>query len=365
MFTAYNIIERVGGGSYGNVYLARHKATGIKVAIKVLNLKQQHVAETYKWEIHSMRQINRGTNKNCLRLIHCINDVADKKIGLVMEYMPYDLNTFLVRAAHDTRTSSDVRENIVFDLSEQLLSGLAFIHSAGFVHRDLKPDNILVDHDLTLKIGDFGMTKHVRQLKKEGFSLSYTYCYRPPEVWFGDEDSGIPGDIWCAGVILLEIALSYMPLEQRKLEFKELFIDIPGKEVPGEISAYCKLFYTDTSKSEYYSLIEVMQMLGTPASKTWPKMRKHRYSDRYLAVLFDKAEKYPELVRHDRLTLYVMRRKDDPLYDVLRLVESCLVYNPDVRISASAAHMALRRSRRKPAPIFGSARDHCPESHLR
>ena len=87
-----------------------------------------------------------------------------------------------------------------------MLAGLHYLHSNFFIHRDLKPDNLMFASDGTLKFIDFGIAK------KFGDEVPYSknvmaLCYRPPEILFGSTYYGPSADIWSAGCILGEMLL--------------------------------------------------------------------------------------------------------------------------------------------------------------
>ena len=92
------------------------------------------------------------------------------------------------------------------NLAYQMLAGLHHLHSNFILHRDLKPDNLMLATDGTLKFIDFGMARSYGQ--EVPFSQNQiTLVYRPPEIFFGAKYYGASADIWSAGCIMAELLI--------------------------------------------------------------------------------------------------------------------------------------------------------------
>ena len=92
------------------------------------------------------------------------------------------------------------------NLAYQMLAGIHYLHSNFILHRDLKPDNLMLASDGTLKIIDFGMARSYGQ--EMPFSqFQITFVYRPPEIFFGASYYGPSADIWSAGCIMAEMLI--------------------------------------------------------------------------------------------------------------------------------------------------------------
>jgi serine/threonine protein kinase len=95
-------------------------------------------------------------------------------------------------------------ENIVKSLMYQFLSGLAEIHRFNVIHRDLKPQNLLISRKGVLKVADFGFARFIASPGREMTTGVVTEWYRPPEIFFGAQYYSYSIDIWSAGCIFAE-----------------------------------------------------------------------------------------------------------------------------------------------------------------
>jgi serine/threonine protein kinase len=88
----------------------------------------------------------------------------------------------------------------------QIAKGLLFLHSGNVLHRDMKPSNVLVNQDCSVKVADYGISKVIKT-KERMLMTDYvaTRWYRPPEVLLGSPIYGKPVDIWGLGCILVEL----------------------------------------------------------------------------------------------------------------------------------------------------------------
>lgn len=125
---------------------------------------------------------------------------GDKKLNLIFEYCDCDLKKYL---EHNTLNELHVKE-IVY----QLLLALEFCHANRVIHRDLKPQNILIDsrEKLNIKLADFGLARTYYYPVKEYTHEIITLWYRAPEVLLGTEIYYPTVDIWSVGCIFYEIA---------------------------------------------------------------------------------------------------------------------------------------------------------------
>ncbi|KAJ3024424.1 UNVERIFIED_CONTAM: cyclin-dependent kinase 5 [Siphonaria sp. JEL0065] len=276
----YQKIEKLGEGTYGIVYKAQNRETDDIVALKRIRLENEDegVPCTAIREISLLKELK---HPNIVKLYDVIH--TEKKLTLVFEFLDSDLKKFMDSYGGDL----DVPTNK--HLMYQLLKGIAFCHEHRVLHRDLKPQNLLINKRLELKLADFGLARAfgipVRSYSHEVVTL----WYRAPDVLMGSRQYSTSIDIWSAGCIMAEMASG-----------RALF---PGQSVRDQ-------------------LLKIFKLMGTPNESTWPKITElpEYKSDFPIYEKGNIAEMVPKL--------------DAQGVDLLcKLLE----YVPEKRISAEAA----------------------------
>ena len=233
----YEIITRLGGGSFADVFKALEKSTGEYVAIKVLKKKYSKWEDCLELrECRSLQKLQEdhlshqpGT-KHIIKLKQIIFIKESGTLNLIFEYMEKDLFELM-----KSRSSKKMSESQIRNIAYQTLLGLSFMHKYGFFHRDMKPENLLVIGD-TVKIADFGLAREIRSIPPYTEYVSTRY-YRAPECILKSTNYNSPVDIWALGCIIAEMYLHPQPL----------FFGNNEKEV----------------------LFKICSVLGTPTHSTW------------------------------------------------------------------------------------------------
>jgi cyclin-dependent kinase 12/13 len=204
----YDIIEPIGGGTYGDVFKARAKADGPNaeiVALKRLKMDEKTEGEgmpiTAIREIHILRQLE---HENIVRLIEvAVSDPRSLEPGMiymVFEYMEHDLTGMLSNMIARL-TSPEVKS-----ILKQLLTGLHYCHSHSVLHRDLKPANLLLSKDGVLKLADYGLARILSSNERRQYTNKVvTLWYRAPELLLGSRKYSAEIDVWSVGCIFAEI----------------------------------------------------------------------------------------------------------------------------------------------------------------
>ena len=208
----YEMITRLGGGSFADVYKALEKSTGELVAIKILKRKykkwddcQELIEVRSLQKLHNESTFNKPGEENIIKLKQVIFIKKTGTLNLIFEYMETDLLELMKSCEPKT-----LKEDQIRDIMHQTLLGLAFMHKYGFFHRDMKPENLLLTRN-KLKIADFGLAREIRSIPPYTEYVSTRY-YRAPECILKSTNYNSPIDIWGLGCIMAEMYTHPQPL---------------------------------------------------------------------------------------------------------------------------------------------------------
>jgi len=228
ILSCYGMLEKIGEGTYGTVYRAMCLQTKTFVAIKKIRIvyEDDGVPSTALREISLLKGCDH-VNIIRLRDVHS----SSRSLHLVFECLDMDLRVYLKRNGplKDLQLKSGIY---------QCFSGIEYCHGRRILHRDLKPQNVLVDvKAMRLVLADFGLARVFSVPLKVYTHEVVTLWYRAPEILLGQMKYGPPMDIWSLGCIMAEMATG-----------QALF--------PGD--------------SEIDTIFKIFKLLGTPTDETWP-----------------------------------------------------------------------------------------------
>ncbi|RZF41845.1 hypothetical protein LSTR_LSTR005307 [Laodelphax striatellus] len=192
----YEHIEVVGEGSYGIVMKCRHKETGQIVAIKkFIETEEDH--NVRKMALREIRMLRRLHHDNLVNMIEVFR--RKKRFFLVFEYMDHTVLDEL------ETTPGGLGEKVSREHLFQVVRAIHFCHNNNIVHRDVKPENILVSTSGVVKLCDFGFARLLVPSGENYTEYVATRWYRAPELLVGDTKYGRPVDIWAIGCLLAEM----------------------------------------------------------------------------------------------------------------------------------------------------------------
>lgn len=251
------------------------------MALKEINLdSEEGTPSTAIREISLMKELDCENIVTLYDVIH-----TENKLTLVFEFMDKDLKKYMETQGNQGALDMKIVKSFMF----QLLKGIMFCHDNRVLHRDLKPQNLLINSKGQLKLGDFGLARAFGIPFNTFSNEVVTLWYRAPDVLLGSRAYTTSIDIWSAGCIFAEMCTG-----------KPLF---PGSANDDQ-------------------LIKIFKLMGTPNERTWPGISQYaNYKNNWEVYV-------PQDLR-------ILIPNLDPLG--LNLLQSLLQMRPDARITARQA----------------------------
>ncbi|TKR79869.1 hypothetical protein L596_014026 [Steinernema carpocapsae] len=278
----YDIVKHLGEGQFANVYKAKDMETGIFVAIKKIKLSSRHEARD-------------GINRTAVREIKLLRELHHENIVGLLDVIGHKTNIQLVFDFMETDLEHLVKNNTLIltlphikNMVMQMLLGLEYLHMHWILHRDLKPNNLLMNSYGRIKLADFGLARFFGSPNRPLTHQVVTRWYRAPELLYGARHYGVGVDMWAIGCIIGELLLR-LPI------------------FPGE--------------SDIDQLVKIYDVLGTPTEEEWPGMTQ-----------FSDYVKINECPARDIRGIFTAATED-----LIELISMCLKFNPLVRWNATQA----------------------------
>uniref|UniRef100_H2TJ87 cyclin-dependent kinase n=1 Tax=Takifugu rubripes TaxID=31033 RepID=H2TJ87_TAKRU len=223
----YVKLDKLGEGTYATVFKGRSKLTDNLVALKEIRLEHEEGAPcTAIREVSLLKDLKHANIVTLHDIVH-----TDKSLMLVFEYLDKDLKQYM----DDCGNIMNMHNVKIFLF--QILRGLSYCHKRKVLHRDLKPQNLLINERGELKLADFGLARAKSVPTKTYSNEVVTLWYRPPDVLLGSSEYSTQIDMWGVGCIFYEMAAG-----------RPLF---PGSTVEDELHL-------------------IFRLLGTPTEGNWP-----------------------------------------------------------------------------------------------
>jgi len=279
----HRLLTYQGEGTYATVYKGRSKTTNEIVALKEIHLDaEEGTPSTAIREISLMKELK---HVNVVRLHDVIH--TETKLILIFEYCEQDLKKYMDQ--HGDRGALD--PNTVRSFMYQLLKGTAFCHENQVLHRDLKPQNLLINRKGELKLGDFGLARAFGVPVNTFSNEVVTLWYRAPDVLLGSRTYSTSIDVWSCGCIFAEM-ISGVPLFR--------------------------------GRDNQDQLLHIMRIIGTPTEAQFQKMQRDSPE-----IQLKPCPRYP------KMSFSQVLPKASP--HAIDLLERLLKFDPAERTSAADA----------------------------
>ncbi len=202
-FGDYEVVAPLASGGMGGVYLAMHRTTGDRVALKVLDPHLASHAEVVE-RLYAERTVSARARHPGLVDIRAASRSSDDIPYLVMEYLEGE-----TLAARVERGPLDLDTIVV--LCAQIASAIAALHAAGIAHCDVKPENLFVLAAGTVKVIDFGVSRLGDDPPPDVASIAGTPAYMAPEQWRGTPE--LASDVYALGCVIYELLTGDVPFD--------------------------------------------------------------------------------------------------------------------------------------------------------
>ncbi|KAL6097012.1 jak2 [Pungitius sinensis] len=225
-------LKLLGKGNFGSVEMCRYDplqdSTGEVVAVKKLQHSTAEHLRDFEREIEILKSLQ---HENIVKYKGVCYSAGRKNLRLIMEYLPFgSLRDYLLK--HKERFD----RNKLLQYASQICKGMDYLGTKRYIHRDLATRNILVESEMRVKIGDFGLTKVLPQ-DKEYYTVrepgeSPIFWYAPESLT--ESKFSVASDVWSFGVVLYEL-LTYT---DKNCSPPAVFMDKIGNEKQGQMIVY-------------------------------------------------------------------------------------------------------------------------------
>ena len=298
MAKRYRKIDFLGEGQFATVYKAEDtQNNGQVVAVKKIKLGLTSEAKDgiNRTALREIKLLQELSHPNIISLKNVFGHKSN--ISLIFDYMHTDLEV-IIRDPTIILSPANIKAYLVMTLQ-----GLEYLHKHWVLHRDMKPNNLLINNDGVLKITDFGLAKAFGSPSRPLTHQVVTRWYRSPELLYGARLYGTGIDIWAVGCIAAELTLG-------------------APFLPGD---------TDLAQ-----LTKIFEVRGTPTEESWPGVTK-----------------LPDFVKYNDMpgipSEEIFTAASD---DLIHLMDWCLTLNPSKRCTATQALKSAYFSN-APAPTPG------------
>ncbi|KAG6619098.1 ULK/FUSED protein kinase [Phytophthora cinnamomi] len=250
----YHILERIGEGSFGKVYRGRRKYSGQIVALKFVTKqgKSARDLENLRQEINILRRLN---HCNIIAMLDSFE--TDGEFCMVTEYAQGEL--FQVLEDEHSLPEEEIRK-----IAIQLIQALHVLHSNRIIHRDMKPQNILIGSKQQIKLADFGFARAIAHDSSLLRSIKGTPLYMAPEL-VQEKPYNYTVDLWSLGVILYELAVGKPPF------YTDRIVSLIQMIVRDAVQ------YPPTMSEDFQSFLRGLLNKDPAQRLKWPEILQHPF----------------------------------------------------------------------------------------
>ncbi|XP_021256128.1 serine/threonine-protein kinase 36 isoform X3 [Numida meleagris] len=263
----YHVLEVIGEGSFGRVYKGRRRCSAQVVALKFIPKvgRSEKELKNLQREIEIMRSLH---HPNIIQMLDSFE--TDKEVVVVTDYAEGELFQIL-------EDDGSLPEDQVQTIAAQLVSALYYLHSHRILHRDMKPQNILLGKDGVIKLCDFGFARAMSIHTMVLTSIKGTPLYMSPEL-VEERPYDHTADLWSVGCILYELFMGTPPFYTSSIfQLVSLIVKDPVKW-PKAISPVFKSF------------LQGLLMKDPRQRLSWPELLSHPFVAGRVTVIDDTEE---------------------------------------------------------------------------
>lgn len=313
--------KALGSGAYGTVYPAFDRYLNKSVAIKVIKPQSNNalLCPTTIREIGLLKQIK---HKNIITLLNMNQEIKTSTIYLIFERADYDLKKFWTKHYDKNGIINKCNNNnnnkyvitlpLIQNIIKQIITGISFLHSINIIHRDIKPQNILLfvdsdnngNNEINVKLADFGLARSKNETNLSLTVEVVTLWYRPIELLLGCNNYNMSVDIWAIGCVLYEL-ITNQPLFPAMCQIETIFkiFQILGTPLPSN----------DINNNNDWNLLQKLKHFQSK----FPKFKKISWFDQH-EIFRNINNKYKQ-------------------NEIIDLLNKLIQLNPNKRISAKNA----------------------------
>ncbi|NXH26746.1 STK36 kinase, partial [Myiagra hebetior] len=263
----YHVLEMIGEGSFGRVYKGRRKHSAQVVALKFIPKvgRSEKELKNLKREIEIVRDLH---HPNIIQMLDSFETA--KEVVVVTDYAEGELFQIL-------EDDGSLPEDQVQTIAAQLISALYYLHSHRILHRDMKPQNILLGKDGVVKLCDFGFARAMSIHTMVLTSIKGTPLYMSPEL-VEERPYDHTADLWSVGCILYELFVGTPPFYTNSIfQLVSLIIKDPVK-------------WPTTMSPVFKSFLQGLLMKDPHQRLSWPELLSHPFIAGRVTVIDDTEE---------------------------------------------------------------------------